>query len=402
VGKSTNWPTSIVVDESDNVYVAGKSIHHVWNGYYDLVKYNSSGVYQWVARYRIDCELTRMTPALSFVVDDKGNVYMTMQERHNYLTVKHDSSGFQKWAARYGDIISNCYGASALTVDGFGDVYVSGSNIPTIKYNTAGVEQWVARDGYDASAIAVDGSGNVYITGISDVDYITIKFNNAGVTQWIARYKRHRYDPEFYQPPTPTALVLDNSRNVYIAGSNGGDYVTIKYNNDGITQWVALYDGPGEDERGLGDRANALAVDHLGNVYVTGRSMGDSTWSDYATIKYNSGGVIQWVAYYSSYRNSESKASAIAVDALGNVYVTGDNGHSCITVKYNSSGIQEQVYQYGYGRPTGTPSFDPVLAVDGLGNIYVACRSGHWRHNPDYWSIFTVIKYPRTQNSVKK
>ena len=93
----------------------------------------------------------------------------------------------------------------------------------------------------------------------------------------------------------------------------------MKYNASGVQQWVARYDGPASSD----DWATALAVDGSGNVYVTGYSAGSGTGYDYATVKYNAGGVQQWVARYDGPASGDDLATALAVDGSGNVYVTG-------------------------------------------------------------------------------
>ncbi|TET23979.1 MAG: T9SS type A sorting domain-containing protein [Candidatus Stahlbacteria bacterium] len=211
----------------------------------------------------------------------------------------------EEWVARYNGPASGRDKAYAIAVDGSGNVYVTGGSegsgtdldYATVKYSSSGAQQWVARynspaiDFDVASAITVDNSGNVYVTGWSeasgeeDYDYATIKYNSAGEEQWVARYS---VSADFDDVLRPT-IAVDGSGNVYITATSQFedteyDYVTIKYNSAGIEQWVMRYNGPGNSF----DYALDLALDGSGNVYVTGCSFGSGN-SDYATIKYSQG-----------------------------------------------------------------------------------------------------------------
>lgn len=80
-------------------------------------------------------------------------------------------------------------------------------------------------------------------------------------------------------------IVTDASGNVYIVGLvrnmlTNDDYITIKYNSDGVEQWSAEFNGL-HNSRDVG---NGIAVDALGNVYVTGGTHSFNTNRDYATI----------------------------------------------------------------------------------------------------------------------
>ena len=173
--------------------------------------------------------------------------------------------------------------------------------------------------------------------------------------QWVQSYKGF-----LNQTAYPNSMVMDGEANIYITGSEpgpsigvGSDYSTIKYNSDGSLQWSATYNGSANDH----DYSKAVAVDHLGNVYVTGMSKGQiagyGSGYDYVTIKYDVAGNEVWAERFnrnSTYINGVTdEAQAIAVDDSGNVYVTGISDGvnnvttDCVTIKYNSAGVYEMV-----------------------------------------------------------
>ena len=230
-------------------------------------------------------------------------------------------------------------------------------------------EEWVARyngpgNSYDyAEGIALDSSGNVYVTGRSDgsgteYDYATIKYDSSGSELWLARYNgpANGWD-EAYD------IALDSLGNVYVTGWGQGtgtdvDYATIKYDSTGSELWVARYNGPGNGY----DSARAIAVDSLGNVYVTGNSKESGTRkrNDYLTIKYNSAGSELWVRRYNGPGNGWDEAYDIALDSLGNVYVTGRSdgsgtGGDYATIKYDSAGSELWVARYNVPLPSLLP-----------------------------------------------
>lgn len=335
---------SIALDKSGNVYVTGSSYGDGTTYDYATVKYNSSGEEQWAARY--NAPGNNYDIAFALAVDNSGYVYVTGYgydevSQKDYVTIKYNSDGDEEWVARYKGPGNEFDEAYAIAVDNSGNVYVTGRSYgdgtsydyATIKYNSDGDEEWVARyNGYlespdEASAIAVDISGNVYVTGYSDIrddyDFTTVKYNSVGEEEWVARYN----GPLTYSDDLAWAMALDNSGNVYVTGWSQGedydfDYATVKYNSHGEEQWVARYDGPEGGPAG----ANDIALDDAGNVYLTGSSCGfgyDETALDYATVKYDSEGHEQWVARYNSPADDADEAKSIVVDNNGNVYVTG-------------------------------------------------------------------------------
>jgi hypothetical protein len=294
----------------------------------------------------------------------------------------------------------------AIAVDTTGNVLVTGGSwgpdqlpdIATIKYSSAGDTLWIRRyngpgDSWDQGlALAVDASGSVYVTGTTYsaetfFDFVTIKYDASGVEQWATHYNGPGNGDD-----VAVANVVDASGNVYVTGYSGGsgtfyDYATIKYNSLGEEQWVARFNGPGNTK----DIASGLAIDASGNVYVTGSSgEGSANLSDYVTVKYDPSGFQQWVARYSDLYDY---ATAIAVDASGNAYVTGYSFHAgtfydYATVKYNGMGVQQWVARFN--GPGNSDDFAYALKVDASGNVFV---TGDAFFEPGKGSDYGTIMY---------
>jgi len=154
-------------------------------------------------------------------------------------------------------------------------------------------------------------------------------------------------------------------------------------------QWATSFNSPTNGS----DEPVAMTVDNSGNIYVTGVSPTSTTAKDFATVKYNSEGVQQWVARFNSAGPQDEIVKGIAVDASGNVIVTGSvSAGFLLTVKYNSSGTEQWAKQLGV--PTASPAAPgngkSPIAIDAAGNIYVG---GARTFGSGQNSSYLLVKY---------
>ena len=282
----------------------------------------------------------------------------------NKLLVKYSASGIQLWAEFYIGPDGKNDEPTDIDIDDSGNIYICGRTLNTasnydyltLKYsNEDGQLLWAknyngpAAYTDEAEAIVVNINGSVYVTGTctnlgagsDDDDIMTIKYDTNGNILWSKSYSGSPDDKD-----VGVDIGIDSTGNVYVTGysltaSNYEDYVLIKYTNTGTQSWVKTYNGTGGDY----DIPTKLFVDENDNIYVTGYSYGGASGEDWATLKYDVNGNLQWGKRYNGTTDGNDRPSSIAVDSAGGDYVAGysdnfPNFNDMTTVKYNSAGTQ--------------------------------------------------------------
>lgn len=337
--------------------------------------------------------------------------------------------------------------ALGIAVDGSGNAYVTGDTNSTdffttsatqatkgavidafvTKLNSAGTailySTYLGGNGGDHGyAIAVNGAGNAYVTGnttstnfptlgafqssnAGGTDAFIFELNTAGNGLIFSSYMGGSGDDD------GTGITLDSSGNIYAAGytksanlltvnpiqsNNAGGYdaFVMKLNPAGNQILFSTYLGGTGDDNGT-----CIAVDASGNIYVAG----DTNSTDLKTVNAiqpkkdagadgfvaklsNSGNQILYLTYLGG--NGDDALTSIAVDAAGNLYMTGSTTSTNLTMvnsaqpvksgssdsydvyiaKLNPSGstFLDSTYLGGSG-----DEFNAAIAVDSFGNAYV-------------------------------
>jgi len=299
-----------------------------------------------------------------------GNIKLISKGSYDIYLIKYDSDGDLLWAKQVGGTDSD--EAFGLAVDESGNIFMTGYFSGTInfsgvkikssgdkdffvtKFDKNGEPIWIKQGGGTledyATAIATDKNGNVFITGIfngaikignssyiskGNKDIFIIKYNNNGEIIWSTTGGGSLVDES-------TSIVTDQNGNCYITGDFEGtaefnkkfiesagkkDVFIAKYNNDGNIQWLKRGGSATGD-----DHASAIALDSLDNIYLTGYFSGLANFGstdlknmgsdDIFLAKYNSNGEEIWAKQTGG--KGDEHARALKLDKEGNIYVAGE------------------------------------------------------------------------------
>jgi hypothetical protein len=366
------YGNDIVVDTAGNSYVAGATSTDTTHEDFITIKYDNNGQLQWQKQYNGIGDTTDVLTSIA--LDDSGNVYVAGYSfidtvNVELVVIKYDNNGNLQWQQTFADWMERYV---KMAVDSFGNVYVTGGSyqlnqfnfpdqyITTLKYSSAGALQWSNIDTLGvANAIKISETGDIHISGPArngvTWDYLAIKYDISGNKLWEARW-----DKGFNSNDWPAVITVDEFENVYVSGNseqNGPETLTtIKYDSSGNQIWIVH-----TDTTSSSNYVQSVKVDTAGNIFLLVTTyVNGAGRPDFYLVKLNSSGNKVWAQRYLGPYNYIAQPFAMTIDDSSNVYVAGwtispVGSNDCVILKYDKDGnklwevIKVNSYSYGNG-----------------------------------------------------
>lgn len=236
--------SALAIDATGNIFVCGSSVGVGTGDDYATIKYTANGVQTWVARY--DGPVSGEDNAVAIALDDSGNVYVTGKSLgsgnlSDFATIRYNPSGIQDWIVRYNGPANEDDEAAAIAWDGMSGIYVTGSStglgmskdIATIRYDRSGTPFWATRYATPQNAdeipvtLAINEIGEPIIAGfttddISFLDFLVLKYSGRGVQRWAIQY-----DGPGSALDAAIGGVVSTRGRIYVAGSSRRDAASV-------------------------------------------------------------------------------------------------------------------------------------------------------------------------------
>lgn len=176
------------------------------------------------------------------------------------------------------------------------------------------------------------------------------------------------------------AVATDANGSLFVAGHSNVDgtlvtFAVLKYNAIGSLQWLARAQGLGDY---IANSANDVATDQAGNVYAVGYASRplpfQQTDFGWLIASFDSNGLQRWAQVFNGPGNSRDFARNVVVDPLRGVYVVGTTQDAAgstewLTIKYSFTGVEQ--WRRIEAGPPGSDDQPIAIKVDRGGNVII-------------------------------
>jgi hypothetical protein len=407
---------STQLDSTDKIIMVGSQQSNSDNDIF-TIKWDTAGVLSWTKSY--DGNIQPYDIPSSIVLDSTGNVYISgisygSATGSDAVIYKFSPGLTQLWQTTYKGIGFNNNQPAIIKLDSMQNIFLGTSIKDSSGYYKFILLKYVSNSLAWAKKYEFTGyknaelkfldvfEGNIIISGnisnqSGNIEIITLKLNLNGDTLW----SKIANETGMINKKVK-AMILDESANIYITGKCLSaltniyyDFITIKYSPDGTKLWAKSYDS----EYHLDDEPNSMTIDSLGNVYVTGVSLGASTGTDFLTLKYNVNGDLLWNSRYNNIEsNGNDTAKVVIAGDSNSVYVGGNirggsnTGNDILLIKYNQFG--DTIWTRRYNRAGNYDDLLKTMIKGHRGDIFIAGKS--YTGNNIFDGIF--IRYDKSGN----
>ncbi len=404
----------LTITQEDDVVIAGWSGRKKPGFFVNLSvkwsRYTADGGHLWTNSISTG-SLSYDETVRGLVIDPYGNLFISASYNYeNYTTMKWEYRGF---LSKY--IIGSDFSPPLLTVEPYTydpvgrTLDLSGRHESQTDLNvrvdtSATVATSASRDSIAWSSTISDlyPGQHTIIIEITDDDGVS---SQKEIVLDVAAPTPFEYAETAQYGTVNTDIILSSAISdqdqIYLAG-----YETFPDFNKNVTLWRADVNGNTMPfvniDMEAEEQGKQVTLDSIGNVYMAWDSDGKSYVS-----KYDPGGNELWVSDYST-RKGGQNVEGVAVDAFGNVFITGyttvspdrnvahGGGQDYFLAKYNSNGFYQWSRLAGPGHPGDQVAYD--LDIDSTGNIYLAGFSKGTLHGLTSANSPFIAKYDTDGN----
>ena len=300
--------------------------------------------------------------------------------------VKTDFSLFNMLPEKGEDVLVLSDGSMLLAFQGPGLIL-------SRHYNDGSVVKGFGIDGYSQpvpmsnAQLALQDDGRIVAGGVNYGEFVVARYHPNGTLDNTFGADGKVTTAVGSSTNYPASMAIQNDGKILMAGTNGDDFVIVRYNPDGSLD--SAFDGDGKLFTSIGNstaRATSVVIQSDGKILVAGTSVVVPPYSDFAVVRFTTDGRLDssfggdGIVTTDIGSGTQDLLTSVAIQSDGKIVVagsseipgTGNFAGDFAVVRYNAEGTLDNSFGGGDGKLTTHQGRAYSVAIQSDGKIVVA------------------------------